>query len=124
MLLGGKEIPNKPQAYALHSNANFFYLTNTKEARLSKESTGELRVFANCGEVISGIQDELFLDELYFNALVLGVLKQMILIETGEDNLQKVAPYNSLYNQEIARLYLLHNKSKTSKIHYTRNIKC
>jgi|GEM_PF-6872336 len=124
VLLGGKEIPNKPQAYALHSNANFFYLTNTKEARLSKESFGELRVFANCGEVILDTQDTLFLDELYFNALVLGVLKQMILIETGEDNLQKVAPYNSLYNQEIARLYLLHNKSKTSKIHYTRNIKC
>lgn len=31
VLLGGKEIPNKPQAYALHSNANFFILPTPKK---------------------------------------------------------------------------------------------
>ncbi|WP_298060570.1 hypothetical protein [uncultured Helicobacter sp.] len=42
VLLGGRQIPNKPQSFALLSSENFFYLTNTKEARLSKESFGEL----------------------------------------------------------------------------------
>ncbi len=124
VLLNGKTIQNKPQTYALHSQENFFYLINSKEARLSKECEGELVVFANCSEGIFDLESELYLNELYFNALVLGVLKQMILVETSEENLSKIAPYESLYLKEIARLYTLTNKSNTSRIHYTRNIKC
>lgn len=93
VLLNGKIIPNKPQTYALrHSHQNFFYLLNSKEARLSKESAGELIVFANASVGIFDLESELYLSEPYFNALVLGVLKQMILVETSDENLSKIAP--------------------------------
>lgn len=125
VLLNGTQLPNRPQTYALQeANARYFYLTSPTQARLSVESSGELKVYANLAVRIPSLQSELFLDEMFFNALVLGVLKQMVLVETSEDNLQKTAPYENFYKQEIARLYTLANKSQSNKIHYTKFIKC
>lgn len=118
------EIKNLPRPFALKQKDLCFTLLNEQEGELNFKSSGEIEVLCNMGVRILELDDEMFLDEMFFNALVLGVLKRMLLVETSEENLQKYAPYERFYLQEIAKLTLLLNKSQTSKIHFTKFNKC
>ncbi len=115
--LNTKELPIKPQDLALiYKEPLCAFLRGARIVELNQQVSGSLKVLANCGEEAIDKEGDLTLDFMFFNALVLGVLKRIILTETGIDNLEKVTPYEQLYKNECAMLTKLLNQRNAQRI--------
>lgn len=119
ILSNNKEIPIKTSADAITIKGVCAFVKGVNTIVLNTPLEN-IRIYANCGENAIALEDSLILDDMFFNALVLGVLKRIVLTETGIDNLEKISPYEQLYSQEVKMLTRLFNERNAQKAHFSK----
>lgn len=87
------------------------------------KANGLLEVWANICVFHQNGEDELFLNDLFINALLYACFKNVLQSENAESSLQKMQFYEALFEKESSRLKALVSNTREKPVLYSKVVR-